>query len=423
MVGREGVDDAVDRALGARGVERAKHHVARFSGGDRRFDRLQVTKLADEDDVGVLSQRAAEGLREARHVGADLPLVDRALLRLVIKLDRILDRDDVVIVGFVDEVDQARERGAFARAGGARHEKQATRPLGHLFADFRHTQLLGSEHLVGDLPEHHGDRALLLEHAHAETGHIFEGEAEVAAPLLGQFRLTSLGGDRLHQAVGVVGGEHLGVLGRHGAAHPKHGGQAHCDVDVAHAPLHGRRQELVDLDRAHRLLGHREGIMVAVAASLMPGLRLLGDVEFDIASPGGCRGCGSCRSLSGPRIASDAKHQHLRALDFNQGARVRSDWSRKRKHLGVGTGRHDRGGIQLHIFGSERLGLQRPHLVAESQHRRIPAREPDFRGAVFLRQVKQSLDLSLVWGCRRAHVVAVVPVTVTVMKPSRRDGA
>ena len=405
-------------------MERAKHHVARFSGGDRRLDRLQVAKLADEDDVGVLSQRAAEGLREARHVGADLPLVDRALLRLVIKLDRILDRDDVVIVGFVDEVDQARERGAFARAGGARHEKQATRPLGHLLADFRYTQLLRSEHLVGDLPEHHGDRALLLEHAHAETGQVFEGEAEVAATLFGQLRLASLGRDRFHQAVGVVGGEHLGVLGRHGAAHAKHGGQAHRDVDVAHASLHGRRQKLVDLDRAHRLLGHREGIMVAVAASLMPGLRLLGDVELDVASPGRCHCRCRDRDLggrSGPRIPCDTKHQHLRALDFDQGARVRSHRSRKRKHLGVGTGRHDCGGIRLHVFGSERLCFQRPHLVAESQHRRIPAREPNFRGAVFLRQLKEPLDLGLVWGCRRAHVVAVVPMTV--MKPSRRDAA
>jgi predicted alpha/beta-hydrolase family hydrolase len=45
-----------------------------------RLDRLEVTHLADEDHVGVLTQGPAEGLGEARDVVADLALVDDRLL-------------------------------------------------------------------------------------------------------------------------------------------------------------------------------------------------------------------------------------------------------------------------------------------------------------------------------------------------------
>ena len=61
----EHVDDAVDRALGAGGVQRAEHDVARFGGADGRLDRGQIAQLAHEDDVGVLRsarRRASEKL-------------------------------------------------------------------------------------------------------------------------------------------------------------------------------------------------------------------------------------------------------------------------------------------------------------------------------------------------------------------------
>ena len=91
------VDDAVDRAGGAGGVQRAEHDVARFGRGDGRFDRFQVAHFADEDHVRVLPQRAANRFGERRHVDADLALVDRRLLVVVIELDRVFDRDDVVV--------------------------------------------------------------------------------------------------------------------------------------------------------------------------------------------------------------------------------------------------------------------------------------------------------------------------------------
>ncbi len=83
-----------ERALG---VERAEDEVAGLGRGERRRDRLEVAHFAEEDHVGVLAKRGAERQAEARRVGADLALVDDARLVPVQKLDRILDRDDVVV--------------------------------------------------------------------------------------------------------------------------------------------------------------------------------------------------------------------------------------------------------------------------------------------------------------------------------------
>ena len=39
-----------------------------FGGEQRRFDGLEVAHLADEDDVGILPQRAAQRVRERRRI-------------------------------------------------------------------------------------------------------------------------------------------------------------------------------------------------------------------------------------------------------------------------------------------------------------------------------------------------------------------
>ena len=59
------------------------------------LDGLEVAHLADQDDVGVLAQRAAQRLRERPRVDRHLALVDDRLLVAVQELDRVLDRHDV----------------------------------------------------------------------------------------------------------------------------------------------------------------------------------------------------------------------------------------------------------------------------------------------------------------------------------------
>ena len=96
----------------------------------RRFDGLEIAHLADEHDVGILAQRGAQRVREAVGVAVHLALVDQAVLVLVDVLDRILDREDVLVALGVDLVDHRRQRRRLAAAGRAGDEHEAARPLG-----------------------------------------------------------------------------------------------------------------------------------------------------------------------------------------------------------------------------------------------------------------------------------------------------
>ena len=96
LLRREDVDDAVDRRRRALRVQGAEDEVAGLGSGQRGGDRLEVAHLADEDHVGVLAERGAQRLGEARGIRPDLALVDDAALVAVQELDRVLDREDVL---------------------------------------------------------------------------------------------------------------------------------------------------------------------------------------------------------------------------------------------------------------------------------------------------------------------------------------
>ena len=70
LVRREHRDDAVDRLGRVERVQRREHEVPGLGGEQRGLDRLEVAHLADQDDVGVLAQRAAQRVRERLGVDA-----------------------------------------------------------------------------------------------------------------------------------------------------------------------------------------------------------------------------------------------------------------------------------------------------------------------------------------------------------------
>ncbi len=82
---------------------------------------------------------------------SDLALVDQALPVLVHELDRILDRDDVVVAVPVDVVDHRAERRRLARTGRAGHEHEALRQVAQLEDVRRETQLLGRQDLASGI--------------------------------------------------------------------------------------------------------------------------------------------------------------------------------------------------------------------------------------------------------------------------------
>ena len=152
------------------GMQGAEHQVAGFRGGQRQADGFQVAHLADQDVVGVFTQRRAQGLVEAVGVAVHFALVDQALLRGVHEFDRILDGEDVAEFVLVDVVDHRRQRGRLARAGRAGDQDQALRLFDQLLEDLAGSPgLRASGSSAGNGAEHRAGAAVLVEGVDAEA--------------------------------------------------------------------------------------------------------------------------------------------------------------------------------------------------------------------------------------------------------------
>ena len=107
-------------------VQRREDEMAGLGCGQRGRDGLEVAHFAEEDHVGVLTERAAKRVGEPGRIDADLALVDDAALVLMEELDWILDRDDVIGADPVDLVDHRRKRRRLTRARRAGEENEAS---------------------------------------------------------------------------------------------------------------------------------------------------------------------------------------------------------------------------------------------------------------------------------------------------------
>ncbi len=184
LVGGEEVDDPVDRLDGVDGVQRREHEVARLGGRQGGGDGLGVAHLADEDDVGVLPHRRAEGDEEALGVEAHLPLADGGHVVTVEHLDRVLDGDDVALAGVVDVVDHRRQGRRLARARRSRHEHEPALLVGESPDRLGEAEVVEGPGGRSHQPEDHPDRAPLAIGVHAEPPEIGDGVGEVGLPRL-----------------------------------------------------------------------------------------------------------------------------------------------------------------------------------------------------------------------------------------------
>ena len=166
----------------ALGVQRREHEVPGLGCGERGRDRLEVAHLADEDHVGVLAERRAQRLGERRRVLADLALVDDARPVVVQELDRVLDREDVLVPGVVDVVEQRGERRRLAGAGRAGDEHEAARLVRELVEASRDAELLERLDLVRDQPEGGADGRALKVGVDAEAREAGNRVGEVDLP-------------------------------------------------------------------------------------------------------------------------------------------------------------------------------------------------------------------------------------------------
>ena len=248
---REEIEDAADAAGGAGGMDRAEDEMPRLGGVDRRFEGFHVPQLTDEDDVGILADRVLHPDLEVLDVGADLPLVDQALVFGEHELDRILEGEDVLAVGLVDVIEHRSDRRALAGAGDAREQHHPLVEDAHPLEARREEEPLEVGNLVVDAPRDHPQRALLVEEIDAKPpAYVVDdaGVGEVGTAVDVEDLLLPIVEHReaepLHRLV-----VELVVLERlERALDPHEGGLADLQMEIASLQPHQRLEQPVDLE-------------------------------------------------------------------------------------------------------------------------------------------------------------------------------
>src|SRR5207237_4900587 len=122
--------------------ERPEHEVSRLGCQQRTLRSPGIARLAYQDRVRVLTECATQRLPERLRVETDLALVDDAAAVGMEDLDRILDRDDVLLAVAVHVIDHRRERRRLPRARRTGDEDQAAVLVRELLHAGRQVQLL-----------------------------------------------------------------------------------------------------------------------------------------------------------------------------------------------------------------------------------------------------------------------------------------
>lgn len=239
-------------------VQRAEDQMAGLGGGDGGGDRLIIAHLADQNDIRVLAQGAAQRRGKAARIRADLALVDERLPALIDILDGVLDRDDVVAAGLVDMVDHRGQRGGLAAAGGAGDKDQTARLVRQLCQHGRHRQLCQRGDGIVEQAQRGRSPPLLEKDIYAAAGAVRCDQRKIGIDPLGKNGLAvRLIHQPKDQGAGLVSAHLHGGL-HQPPVHPEHQGQPLGEMDVAGFHLPRQRGEFMDLHGTYLIFEKEE---------------------------------------------------------------------------------------------------------------------------------------------------------------------
>ena len=233
-LGRVGaVDGREDLMPGVRGVQ-------------RNPQRLDVPQLANENDVGILTQRLAQRPLEGGRVGAHLELRHHRFPVRVHVLDRIFNGNDLVPVGSVDQIDHRGQRRAFSAPGRACHQDKPATGQGNVTNGLRKVQVVDRRNAQTDNPYDDADLAELAVNTASKSCDFRDGVGEVQPPEAGsvEIRPTRLRQNRDDQASCLLVRDRLHVQTSHLPGDPQRGRCPRLDVNVRCALLHGKAEDV-----------------------------------------------------------------------------------------------------------------------------------------------------------------------------------
>ena len=133
----EEVDDAVQRLVGAVGVQRREAQMTGLGELNAVLHRFLVANLTDQNDIRCLAQRVLQRRVPGFRIHADFALRDDTTLMRVHVLDRILDRNDMAARVFIAMTDHRRERGRLTGTRTANDDTQTALVHHDVFQDRR----------------------------------------------------------------------------------------------------------------------------------------------------------------------------------------------------------------------------------------------------------------------------------------------
>ena len=160
-------------------MQRRKGQVACFSNAQCHLDRLEITHFADQHDVGILSKCSSESRAKRMRIGRNLTLIYNAILMIMQKLDRVLDRQNMIVTLDIDLIDHRCKRRRFTRTGWPGHEDEAAWFLAHVGNHGGQAESVERLDLIRNGTKHRSDRTFLVKKIGTKTRHTLEAEREI----------------------------------------------------------------------------------------------------------------------------------------------------------------------------------------------------------------------------------------------------
>ena len=172
-------------------------------------------------------------------------LGNNRVLVVVIKFDRILNRNDMGVVTLdVDDIDHRGQRGTFAGTGRPSHQHHSTRLIEEFLDGRRQPDLFKSQQRSRDLPQHHSKATLLLENTYTKTSQFAKRKREVSSTLLAHLLNAVVGSDGAHQLLGGLVGQRRPVHLLKNAVQPHRWGHSNADMKIGSTFRHHKVQQI-----------------------------------------------------------------------------------------------------------------------------------------------------------------------------------
>jgi len=289
------------------------------------------------------------------------------------ELHRVLEGDDVVVAGLVEEVDQGGEGGGLARARGTADQDQSLVVGGDLGQVRRQADLGDGGWLFRDDPEDGVVSPLVEEDVAAVSTRPGDVVAQVELGVALQPLLLLLGEDLAQQLLGMLGGERLAANGHQVGGEANHGGLRHGEVEVRCTLVAGCDEQAVEtglaLGAGFDLERRCPQALRFCDLGVVSTCHLLGDLQGPAAHETvRVRGGHPLQHLEDLRVLEVAQRQN--DLDADLAGRVLEQLGEGGQGPGIGDttqGLHSRP-AGLGVFQGGDQGLHRPWILEPAEN-------------------------------------------------------